>query len=138
MIKDPYTDTQRCVDKLLDVYRTHGSIIIAVDFDDTIFDFHKKGFKFPRVEQVLKKCNALNLDIVMFTASMPIRFPFIRDYMKAHGIEIKEINKTIIPNFEFGNSGKLFYNILLDDRAGLGQSLDTLETFIETIKTKET
>lgn len=134
MTDDPYADTALCVERLLEVYEQHNSIIVAVDFDDTIFDFHKKGFKFPRVETILKKCNALNLDVVIFTASMPIRFPFIREYMDAHDITIRGINKTILKDFQFGNDNKIFYNILLDDRAGLGQGLDILETFIETIK----
>lgn len=33
----------------------------------------------------------------------------------------------------FGNHGKMYYNILLDDRAGLGQSLDILSQTLENL-----
>lgn len=129
MIKDPYFYDKRCVDRLMTIYKQHKNLVIAVDFDDTVYDTHENGFIFPRMIGVLKKCNELELDIVMFTASTKDRFPFIKNYMETElGIEIKGINENIIPDFPYGNDGKIFYNILLDDRAGLGQSINILKT----------
>ncbi len=29
--------------RLLEEYKRYGSLVIAFDFDDTVYDFHKKG-----------------------------------------------------------------------------------------------
>jgi hypothetical protein len=49
-----------------------------------------------------------------------------------NNITIASINENPI-DLPFGNNGKIYYNILLDDRAGLGQALDTLNKTIELI-----
>jgi hypothetical protein len=65
------------------------------------------------------------------------RFVFIQEYCKEIGVEIDCINTNPIP-LKYGNNGcKIFYNILLDDRAGLGQALETLEVLLNKIDKKE-
>ena len=132
---DPYTYTDRCVERLMEIYSQHKNLVIAVDFDDTVYDTHENEFEFERVIGCLKKCNELELDIVMFTASTKDRFPFIWSYMEdTLKVFIQGINKNVIPDFPYGNDGKIFYNILLDDRAGLGQSIEILEETLTKIE----
>lgn len=132
---DPFFNTDNCVNRLLDIYEKNPRLIIAVDFDDTIFDFHEKGYLFSYVEKILQEAQKLNFYIVAFTASPSSRFGFIKKYFLDKCIRLDAINENVI-NSPFGNSGKIFYNLLLDDRAGLGQSYDVLKKVIEKIKSK--
>lgn len=134
---DPYTDTSRCVTRLLSEYEKHRRIIVALDFDDTVFDYHGKGFTYPRVTDLMKEASAMGFYIVPFTGSPPEKYPEIYAFFDALGINVSPINTNPFP-LPFGNHGKMYFNILLDDRAGLGQALDTLETVIRHIKLSNT
>ena len=57
----------------------------------------------------------------------------ILEYCKEIGINVNSINTNPI-KLDFGNNGKVYANIYLDDRAGLLQALDILE---ETMKLYE-
>ena len=37
--KHPYMNEQKCFDRLKSDYEKHGKIIVAFDFDNTIFDY---------------------------------------------------------------------------------------------------
>jgi hypothetical protein len=101
-------------------------LIIAVDFDDTLkpfrFQSEKKCLK---IINLLKKCQQLGAHIIIFTASDPRRFTMMRSYCERHKLIISGINENAI-ELPFGNDGKIFYNILLDDRTGLTQAYYTL------------
>jgi len=55
------------------------------------------------------------------------------EYMADHGIKISSINKNPI-DLPFGNHGKIYYNHLLDDRAGLESALKILKSLIDRIQ----
>ncbi len=136
---DPYLETKFAANRLFTEWKKHGRLIVACDFDDTVFDFHntKDGeskYSHEYVISLLQDCQALNFYITIFTASAPARWNAIRVYMKEKcNIEITGVNVNPIP-LPFGNNGKMYYNILLDDRAGLGQSVKVLEFTIQLIK----
>lgn len=129
---DPFTSTSNIVKRLHKEYKKHPKLIIAVDFDDTVYDFHKLGALHERAINVVKQCAALGFYVVLWTASAPERFNFMKKYMTDNGIHVDAINENPI-KLPFGNNGKIYYNILLDDRAGLGQALDALEIFVDNI-----
>lgn len=131
-VNDPYLLNQNCVERLLREYHKHGKLIVAVDFDDTVFPFNNSGNIHNRVFELLQECQKREFYIVLFTASSPDRFDMMRDYMKYRGIIISSINSNPIP-LPFGHNGKIYYNIFLDDRAGLGQSCDVLAAFLAQI-----
>lgn len=135
-ISDPYASTERCVKRLLGEYRIHKSLIVAVDFDDTVFDFHEAGFEYPEVLRILWECQLLGFHLVLFTGTHPDKYESQIAYMAEHGIVIRCVNQNPIP-LPFGNHGKMYYNILLDDRAGLGQACSILRQTIAAIQ-KET
>jgi hypothetical protein len=130
---DPFTSTSNIVKRLHKEYKKHPKLIIAVDFDDTVYDFHKLGALHERAINVVKQCNVLGFYVVLWTASAPERYSLMNEYMHEHGIQVDAINKNPI-KLPFGNNGKIYYNILLDDRAGLGQALDALEIFLDNIQ----
>jgi hypothetical protein len=126
---DTYFSTDKAVFRLFNEWKKHPKLLVACDFDDTVFDFHKQGTSHTLVFELLKKCKALGFYVTLFTASKPERHDEMREYMKQNGIEIDAINQNPIP-MPYGNHGKIYYNILLDDRAGLGQAYTTLLTVV--------
>lgn len=126
-MNDEYSYTEKCVERLLKEYKKHGKLIIAVDFDSTVYDYYSDGGEFPRAIEIIKKCKDAGCLITCYTASDPKRWEFIRKYFLDKGIELDSINENAIKGLPFGHWGKIYYNILLDDRAGLGQALDILE-----------
>ncbi len=125
---------------LKETYEKHGDIIVAVDFDDTVFDYHEVGLDLTDTLNVLRQCNKHNLTIIIYTASNKSRFEFISQYMHNVGIDIDGINENKA-GLPFGNSGKIYYNILLDDKAGLNEAKTRLKEFlteIDTSKKKQT
>ncbi len=134
---DPYTDTAACVARLLKMYAQHPRLLVAVDFDDTLFDFHKTGAAYPRAVAAVRAAQAAGFYITIFTASAKDRYPFIMEHCRSLGIVPDAINRNVIPS-PFGNDGKIFYNIFLDDRAGLGQALDILEQTLAAIAAQTT
>lgn len=126
-------------DKLLNEWHKHGKIIIAVDFDDTVFPYNA-GKKHPAVFQIvqsevfklLRKAIKIGAHICVFTSSSEERFPEIRKYFIDRGIELSSINENPVP-IEFGNHGKMFANLYIDDKAGLRESINTLDELIKKI-----
>jgi len=130
---DTFYDTKHCVERLYKEWVQHPKLIIACDFDDTIFDFHNRGQTHDDVVDLLKECKSLGFYVVLFSASKPERYPFMMEYCKNLGVEVDGINKNVI-ELPYGNNGKIYYNILLDDRAGLFQAVTILLMVIQKIK----
>ena len=114
------------LERLEEEWKMHGKIIIAVDYDDTIspWKMHKSNFR--NVIEILKAAKITGAYIVIFTACNKDRYQEIMDYCLSNGLEIDSINETPI-DLPYGNSGKIYANIFIDDRAGLNESLNILE-----------
>lgn len=127
---DAFLKTDVCVERLLGEYHEHKKLIVAVDFDDTVFDYHDKGRTYDGVLDLLRRCQKLGFWIVLFTACAPDKRDEQRAYLTNHGVVIHSINENPI-DLPFGNHGKIYFNILLDDRAGLGQAVEILTRVVE-------
>jgi len=127
--------------RLVDEWVQHDRIIIAVDFDDTIFPFRlvtdQHEERIERTRALLRHCAAIGARIVIHTASASDRYGFIRDFCEAHGIHVEAINENL-PGLKYGNSGKPYANIYLDDRAGLEAALDILGAAAEIMRLSKT
>lgn len=131
-LEDFFMDKFNAIKRLEDEYIAHGKIIIAYDFDDTIYDFHKKGRTYPKVMQLLRDMKEYAY-FICFTCCGEEKHEFIKQYLKDNKIPCDSINKNM-PNLPFGNNCKVYYNILLDDRAGLESSYYYLNTLSKNIK----
>jgi hypothetical protein len=127
---DQYQEEYNAFSRLRDEYDVHKSLIVAVDFDDTIYDFHGKGYDYSNVIHTVRECNNLGFKVVIFTANKD--HDLVLKRCKEIGIEIEGINKQLLPQFE--GSGKIYYNVLLDDRAGLCSSMRILNSVIQYAK----
>jgi hypothetical protein len=135
MISDPYFSTKRCVQRLVANYEQNKNLIIGIDFDDTVFDFHKKGYRYYQVIDLLQECSECSdkLTLVLLTTEPdPEKLKWKAQYCQNLDINISYINDSPVMR----GAGKVFVNILLDDRAGLKQAYDILKQTLKIIKRK--
>lgn len=131
--EDPFMDESICVDRLVTEWRKHGRILIALDFDDSVFGFHDPTDTHPRVLSLIRECSDMGCLITVYTASTPTRWDMMRVFLETRGIKVAAINKNPI-ELPYGLWGKIYYNIFLDDRAGLAAAYQTLKRTVEEIK----
>jgi uncharacterized protein (DUF427 family) len=70
--------------------------------------------------------------LTVFTSCNDDRFPEIKKYLTDHNIPFDSINET--PDFIPYKGRKVYYNILLDDRAGLSAAYGILNNLIYSIR----
>lgn len=131
-MNDPYTNEDEQYKRLEKEYLKYGTLFIAFDFDNTIYDYHKEGTKYPFITHLLQLCDKYKFTLILFTAR---KYPDI-DY--AYSYCKNELG--FIPSFVNQNPkinphcAKPYYNILLDDRAGLGEASRVLIKLINNIQ----
>jgi predicted HAD superfamily phosphohydrolase YqeG len=107
-------------------YKKHGKLIIAFDFDNTVFDFHNVGDTFPEVISILQDARKAGHTLVLFTANEGYRLQKIREHLSTIGLNPYYVNESPV----FKDNRKPYYNILLDDRAGLESAFNQLNEFL--------
>ena len=131
MLSDPYFSTKNCIDRLYSDYLKYKNLVVGFDFDDTIFDHHKKGYRYKQVIGLLRPCKKIGFTMCLYTNE--------RD---PENLQVKkkfcEISLGFAPDFVnesplLQGGGKPFFSILLDDRAGLKQAFDTLMSVVKKI-----
>lgn len=126
---DKYTE------RLIKEWRQHGKIIIACDYDSTIsyWDTIENTEDIERTINLLQIAHETGAYIVIFTACKQERFEDIQKYCEEKRIPISGINVNPVQTL-YGNGQKVYANIFLDDRAGLKEALNMLETAMYVIR----
>lgn len=115
--------------KLLDVYRKHGEIIVGLDFDDTVFPLTVSECveeRCARVRELIRSFDDGDLCICVYTVSDDSSLEYKKFILHSFGIYCDYINTSPV---KIGNGAKPFFNILLDDKAGLNESIEILTEF---------
>jgi len=131
-----YFSTEEQINRLLKEWREHKKIVIAYDYDNTVFDYHGEGHDYSILIELLRQCRDFGAHFVVFTAAEPERHAGIRQFLQTNDIPVDVINENV-PSVPFKLTGmgqKIYYNILLDDRAGLGQSFEVLSACLYRMK----
>lgn len=125
--------TEGATERLIKEYETHGKLVIGFDFDNTIFDIHNNGGNYSDIIRLLQDCKKLGFILCLYTAeSRGYWLQWKIDYCKHFGIEPDHVNKSpLLPGTD-----KPFFNILLDDRAGLESAYITLKETVEYANSK--
>lgn len=117
-------------ERLIQEWLDHGKIVLAGDWDDTINPWKFKGYEantsLIRTHNVIKLAQSVGCYFSVWTACDAKRFDEIKERCENYGIRVDSINENPIP-LPYGNHRKMYYNHLLDDRAGLEQAVDILE-----------
>ena len=125
----PFND-KGCAERLFNDYEKYGNLIIGFDFDNTIFDCNAEGGDYSPIIKLLQECKQLGFTLCLYT--LELREEWLKwkiDYCKHYDIEPDYVNDSPI----LQGSRKPFFNILLDDRAGLESSYKILRALIKYI-----
>jgi len=126
---DSFFDMNKQVDVLLEQYHNFGKIIVAYDFDDTVYPYRGKSCH--QVQQLLRDLRPY-ATLILLTARAHERREGIEEFLKNNDIPFDFINKD--PRGNEITTGKLLYNQLLDDKAGLRESYEILKDFLCRVK----
>lgn len=128
---DFYLKKENTFERLLKEYKAYNSLVVAFDFDNTVYDFHQVGLDFTDVITLLQKLKNIGCYLIIFTANEDE--DFVKSYCNENKIPFDAINEN--PPFYKSKSRKIYYNILLEDRAGLREAFGHLEKLIHHLKT---
>jgi hydroxymethylpyrimidine pyrophosphatase-like HAD family hydrolase len=129
---DYYLNPRNSSDRLLDEYNKYGTLVVAFDFDDTVYDFHGKGRIYTDIITLLQNLKSINCYLICWTGNT--NDDFVKAYLEQNDIPFDAINEN--PPFNKSTARKVYANAYLDDRAGLRQVYDELNNIILTIKTR--
>jgi predicted mannosyl-3-phosphoglycerate phosphatase (HAD superfamily) len=123
-------------------YIDHSQIIIAFDFDNTVFDYHNVGLDCSKIINILKECHDYEFPLICFTSNSGDKIHFIKGFLNAIGITKVLINDqhNFISSYidsPITHFTKPYANIYLDDKSGLKDSYNRLNKLITKIKNKQ-
>jgi hydroxymethylpyrimidine pyrophosphatase-like HAD family hydrolase len=126
---DKYLQPNESLIRLTEEYKKYGSIVVAFDFDGTVYDFHKKGDTYPNVIELLRNLKSIGCYLICWTANEDSEL--VINYLTDNSIPFDAINEN--PPFFPSKARKIYHNVLLDDRAGLLQVYNELSTLYKTV-----
>ena len=132
---DKYLKPGSAYERLLAEYKKHNSLIVALDFDDTIFDFHKTGESYEMVQQLVRDLHSIGCKIIIWSGSE--NTDEMSAYLKEKNIPYDLINENLKINeiWVIGRDPrKIYANVFLDDRGGLIGVYNDLSRLVKEIK----
>lgn len=135
-MKDRYLFQANVVNRLLEEYEKYGRLIIAVDYDNTIFDFHGNNDTYPNVMKLLRDLKPY-ANFIIYTCRPEKQYDEIREYLDAHDLPYDTINEPIVKLNEDDSNGKIFYSIMLCDRAGLYSAFTALKEVVNILNERK-
>lgn len=127
---DKYLKENSAYERLWAEYNKYGSLIVAVDFDDTIFDFHDTGESYEMVRQLVRDLHEIGCYIIIWTGNQDT--VFIKSFLAENNIPYHSINEDA-PYGVRGNR-KLYANIYVDDRSSIRETYYTLTKLVSEVK----
>ncbi len=121
-MKHTFLNPETTYQRLEKEYIRYGSLVVAFDFDNTVFDYHQSGLDCSEIVDLLQKLKSINCFLIVWTANEDT--DFVKDFCQKQRIPFDSINEN--PPFFKSTSRKIYYNELLDDRARLRESFDRL------------
>lgn len=111
-------------DRLVKAQDEHERLIIAYDIDDTVRPYKSKSCDM--VKDLIRRAETLlNPYFIVFTAN-PHKEENIA-FLEAEGLPYDAINENADFIGRYGEGLKIYYNLLLDDKAGLKEAYDALD-----------
>lgn len=131
-MKHPFND-EGAFERLLADYKRYKTLIVGFDFDNTVFDYNNNGGDYSEIIELLKECKSLRFNICLYTITDRIDWKY--KHCCKLGIKPDYVNES--PVIIEQGSNKPFFNILLDDRAGLESAYNMLSRVIQYVKQSE-
>ena len=115
--------------RLIEEYKKYHNLIIGFDFDNTICGLDNESIS--KVILLLQECKKLGFTLCLYTISASDEWlEWKVKYCEYFGISPDYINDSPV----LRGDRKPFFNILLDDRAGLNEACIYLENVVNYIQ----
>ena len=114
-MSDYYLSPEKCYERLREEFKKYGKLIICVDFDDTLYDFHRLGRTYDDVIELLRRWEPYS-EVIILTGNGEEKYPEIANYLDLQGVKYRGINCD--SSVAFGGR-KVYGTVYLDDRGGL-------------------
>lgn len=132
---DKYLNPFSSFERLRDEYKKYGSLIVAVDFDDTLYDFHNTGGSYEQVRQLVRDLKEINCFIIIWTGNQNIEF--VTNFLNENNIPFDSINDEAPISKKLLDGKfprKVYANVYVDDRAGLEQVYNDLTELVNQVR----
>ncbi|ADO59890.1 hypothetical protein [Paenibacillus polymyxa] len=133
---DYYLEDRNVINRLIREWKQYGRLVIAYDFDNTVFDYHGEGHSYENIVKLLRDCKEEGAYLIVFTSRRDEELPFVCKYLNDKHIPYDSINEQ--PPFLNFEGRKIYYNILLDDRAGLQSAFSSLCAALQYVQQSKT
>ena len=128
---DDALDENFLYDRLVEAQYVHDRLIIAYDLDDTVRPY--KSNSCDMVKDLIRRAKTLlNPYFIVFTAN-PHKEENIA-FLEAEGLPYDAINENADFIGRYGDNLKIYYNLLLDDKAGLKEAYNALEKLVNNVE----
>lgn len=127
---DYYLSEENCYQRLKSEFQKYGKLIFCVDFDDTIYDFHKLGRSYDNIINLLHRWEKYS-EVVILTGNGDDKYDVIEKYLSEKQITYRGINCD--SSVSFGGR-KTYGNVYIDDRGGLPSVYRILNRLITEIE----
>lgn len=125
----PGTSLNFLLMRLIEQYKKHGKLVIAYDIDDTVRPCYCDDCS--EIKALLRMArDIIDAYFIVYTSNPDIKE--VKRYLTEQDIPYDAINENA-PFVPF-KDGKIFYNILLDDKAGLAQAASNLKDLLYMVK----
>jgi hypothetical protein len=123
--KLPATSSSFALGRLIEQYQKHNQLVIAYDFDDTVKPYWCGDCT--EIQSLLRGAKrTLNAYFIVYTSNKDIEG--IKAFLNEENIPYDSINENA--PFAPPMGGKIYYNLFLDDKAGLQQAAGILHDLI--------
>lgn len=124
-------DREKNIQRLIKEVERYGKLVVAYDFDGTVHNYNEKTDlnDYKEVIKLIREIREyINTELVVYTCSEPSRYDYIKAFLNENNIPFNYINDNS-PELkeQLPKGGKMYYNILLDDRAGLKEAYEILK-----------
>ena len=79
--RDYFLSEDNCYQRLEEEFKKYGKLIFCVDFDDTLYDFHKLGRSYDFIINLLKRWEKYS-EVVILTGNGEEKYQEIENYLK--------------------------------------------------------
>jgi MoaA/NifB/PqqE/SkfB family radical SAM enzyme len=118
------------INRLVNEWLKNGKLIIACDLDDTIIPYNEEiKDHCKKVVDLILECQKEGIIFIINTARSKRQLESAKKQVEDLGIEVHGVNQMHEEwKRDYGINGKVYANIFLDDRGGLMENFQILET----------
>ena len=86
--KDPYVAEISSIQRLVKEWVNHKSLIIAYDYDNTVFDYHNLGYEFDFVIDLLRESKKYGAKFIVYSCSPVSRYVEMGEYLNSNNAQL--------------------------------------------------